>query len=204
MKTILAIVGTLALLVVIMFGALFFIGYQRVQPIFDEAQEFADTAIPAIAANWDGEELSSRAAPELADILQNGVLEELMTTASFQLGAMTSYSGASCQITRYEINTDNGEFVLAECLATGEFEKANASFRVDILKRNSEWKILGFYVTPELAGNQPVQVAYTTSTPRRMDKLEISIVRMSIGVSSMPVQRPGVSIGSHNKIENID
>ena len=203
MKTFLAIIGTLALLVVILIGSLFFIGFQRAKPILDEAHAFADTAIPAVATNWDGEELSSRAAPELADILKNGALEELMATASFQLGAMASYNGASCLITRYEINSENGELVLAECSATAEFEKANASFSMNILKRNSEWKILGFFVTPEITGNHPVQVAYVSDATRSMDSLELSLARMSIGISTGPVERPGVGFRPNNKIENI-
>jgi len=116
-KTFLAIVGALALLIVGSIAVLFFIGLQKAGPLLQEAHDYADDAIPAVATKWDGAALSSRAAPELADLLKNGALETIMAEGSRLLGEMTAYENAACQITNYQFNTDSGELVLAACTA---------------------------------------------------------------------------------------
>lgn len=203
MKTFLAILGALTLGVIAFFIALFVVGFQRVGPLLEEAHAYADESIPAIATNWSGAQLSSRAAPELAALLQGGALEQLMAAGSFQFGAMTSFSGASCALTHYELRTGVGEIAVVNCAATGEFEKADAAFTLNIIKRNGEWKILGFFVTPRQTADRPVQVAYQPQAGLEWTRMEISIAKMSLGVSAQSSERIGASVQPHAKIENI-
>ncbi len=204
MKTFLAIVGGLALLIVGSFAVLFFIGVQKAGPLLQEAHDYADDAIPAIATKWDSAALSSRAAPELADLLKNGVLETLMAEGSRLLGEMTAYEAAACQITNYQLNTDSGELVLAACTARATHQRAAADYKLNLVKRNDQWKLLGFFVTPEDVESGPVQVKFISPAPKPLQTLEISLKGRSIGLSTpLAGAAPGAAIHVAEKIENI-
>ncbi len=90
MKTFLAVVGGLALVIVIALVSLFVIGFQKAGPLLEEAHVYADETIPAIATNWDSNEFTKRATPELMALFKDGALAGLMAEGERQLGDMTA------------------------------------------------------------------------------------------------------------------
>ena len=204
MRTILAIIGALALIVIVLFVGFIFVGVQKIAPLMEESVAFADESMPAITKEWDGEELWARAAPELRELLGNGGLEQLMSTGSYQIGNLVEHGGAECTLTHFEFNTGNGELALAQCTGKSRFEKAIAGYRLDIVKRKGEWKILGFFITPEEKVEQPVTVSHTMKRSAPTKKLEISLDKFSIGVSSGTSFDAGADIAIGTKIENAE
>ena len=61
MKTLLAIVGALAIFVVGVFAVLIVIGINSLKPMTAEATAYADESILAIASDWDGDAFFNRA-----------------------------------------------------------------------------------------------------------------------------------------------
>lgn len=204
MRTFLAIIGALAIGVVGLFGVLVIIGVQRAGPVLEEAHAYADESVPAITSEWNGDELWSRAAPELKELLRNGGLEQLMSAGSFQLGRLVNYNPAECTLTGYELGTEEGETALAQCAGKAEYEKAIAGYTLNVLKREGEWKILGFYVLAEEATDQPVMVSYRPAPKPAQKSVGLSWRKLSVGVSTVDGREAGAEIRTGSKIENID
>ncbi len=202
MRTLLAIIGAFALGFVAIIGVFFVIGMQRVGPLLEAAHSYTDEAVPAITTEWNGEELWSRAAPELKELLQNGGLEQLMTAGSFQLGRLVNYNKTTCELTAYEMRTGSGERALAQCVGKAEYEKAIAGYTLNITKQNDEWKILGFFVIAEEATDQPVTVSYRSQGTPDANGLGLTVNKISIGVSSSEKPEAGAEIRTNTKIEN--
>ncbi|GJL92988.1 hypothetical protein [Hyphococcus sp.] len=202
MKTFLAIIGTLALLFIGLIVGLFFIGFQKAGPLIEEAHAYADESLPAIASEWNGEELWARAAPELRDILKNGGLEQLMSAGAFQFGALVEHDGADCTITQFNMSTNGKEFAVAQCVGKAKFEKMLAGYTLNIVKRDDEWKILGFFVTADQKIEQPVTVSYQPERFGGASPLALTWDKVSISSSANPPLGAGAGIRSGSKIDN--
>ena len=207
MKTFLAIIGALALVIIIGIVALGVAGTQRIKPLLKEAHAYVDESVPAIATEWKGDELYGRAATELRELLEGGALDQIMQAGAFQLGAMISAEPATCELARYEY-TEQGEFATASCRVDADFEKATAEILVNILKREGQWRIFGFFITPKEAKDGVVTVAYPVALPaaqsNALNRFEVSLQKRSIGLTSGASEETGASIISAAKIENIE
>ncbi len=204
MKTFLAVLGALALIVIILFVALFFVGYQRATPLIEEAETYADETIQAVATNWNGAELSARASPEMTALLSDGALQQIMDAGKFQFGPMTTYDGATCTLTHYQLHSSTGETVVAQCTANAEFEKASGSFLVNLVKRSDEWKVLGFFVSLVETKEVTVQVDYRPHAKPKWSSIELSIDKVSFGLSANTTAHAGAGVGPYAKIENMN
>ena len=203
MKTFLAIIGALALLFFAALGGLFFYGVQKVGPMIDQAHAYADESILAVATTWDGAALMARAAPELEELLGNGALDALMAEGNRLLGEMEDYAGAECTITNYQFTSAAGELALAACQATATHKLGSAQYALNIVMRNKEWKVLGFFVTPENTERGPVQVQFVPEQPQGKQYFGVSVSpQISIGVSDAGSIAPFAGIGEWEKIEN--
>lgn len=116
-----------------------------------ESKAYTDTAIPAIAAQWDIYRLMQDASPELLAAIEKSQgagkisLGDLFKLFSERLGKLKRYDGANGQATmRYE--PGKGKTVSAEYKARGVFEKGAATIDVGLLKRDGAWKIASFHV----------------------------------------------------------
>jgi hypothetical protein len=160
MRTFLAVLGGIFLLLILSIGILVFIGMQKVGPLQKEADAYANESIKAIATSWDGAALMERASPELKEALGGGELEKLIDAAS-QFGPMISAEPAKCQILKYEYSSDAGELAGAECHAAARFARGSGQFKLTEIKRDGNWALLGFWVNGEVdQAAQPVQVNY--------------------------------------------
>ncbi len=111
-----------------------------------ESKAFVDTAVQAIAADWDIEELQKRASPEFNDAVDYDSLEEDFATLQ-QLGKLVEYKGSigdsNITISR------SGYVVTADYTAKADFEAGSAEVQISLVKRGGRWQILDFSVSPE-------------------------------------------------------
>ncbi len=135
----------LALVIVItaVIGALAVIGKR----LDRESKAFVDAALPAIAADWDIEEIRKRASPEFDeevdydDLAQD--LEELR-----QMGKLVEYKGSTGQ-SNITISFQFGYDITADYSANADFEAATVDMQMSLIRHNGQWQILDFRVNPE-------------------------------------------------------
>ena len=149
---------------------------------------------------WDGNELLNKASPELHAMLGDGVLEQIMSTASFQLGSLKEYQTVPCILANYEITAENGELALAQCVGPLSFEKTDATIKLNLVFRQDSWRILGFFIAPETVQDRPVTVSYTNETLARTYGL--SLDGLSAGFETDIAPEVGIEFGKRSKIEN--
>lgn len=111
-----------------------------------ESKAFVDTAVQAIAADWDIEELQKRASAEFNDEVDYESLAEDFITLQ-QLGKLVEYKGSTgdSNITL----SLSGYVITADYTATAEFEAGSAEMQVSLVRREGRWQILDFSVSPE-------------------------------------------------------
>lgn len=201
MRLFLAIVGAIALVFIAAIAGLFFYIFQQEDRLTKEAAGYADEAIPAITTNWDANALLDRADPELLKLLGNGALDNLMLSGTTQIGALTDYHGAECEIVHYELNTSAGEVVLSTCNASAAFQKSDAKIRLSLRKMNKEWKILGFFVET-LPSPKPVEVSENIAAQAPLSKIEFSFRYRSVAITGDEPAAIGIGWASGDKVEN--
>ncbi len=111
-----------------------------------ESKAFVDTAVQAIATEWDIEELQKRASAEFNDEVDYESLAEDFITLQ-QLGKLVEYKGSTgdSNITL----SLSGYVITADYTATAEFEAGSAEMQVSLVRREGRWQILDFSVSPE-------------------------------------------------------
>lgn len=111
-----------------------------------ESKAFVDTAVQAIVADWDIEELQKRASSEFNDEVDYESLAEDFITLQ-QLGKLVEYKGSTgdSNITL----SLSGYVITADYTATAEFEAGSAEMQVSLVRREGRWQILDFSVSPE-------------------------------------------------------
>ncbi len=153
----LKVVGAITLVLVALIVALVVWGLFALAPLNKEATAYADQAIPAIAANWDRNELLKRAAPELKQSLTPAGLDSVYSLfASF--GPMVKYNGATCAVTG-SLSTASGKVIVAKCVATAKCQNADVSFQLSLLRENNVWLIGGIFVAKTVLANAPASGA---------------------------------------------
>ncbi len=111
-----------------------------------ESRAFVDTAVQAIAADWDIAELQKRASPEFDDAVDYDSLEEDFSTLQ-QLGKFTEYKGSSGD-SNITVSM-SGYAITADYTAIADFESGSAEMKISLIKRGGKWQILDFTVSPE-------------------------------------------------------
>jgi hypothetical protein len=111
-----------------------------------ESKAFVDTAVQAIAADWDIEELQKRASSEFNDEVDYDSLEEDFTTLQ-QLGKLVEYEGSKGD-SNITISLA-GYTITADYTAIADFETGSAEIQISLVKRGGRWQILDFSVSPE-------------------------------------------------------
>lgn len=110
-----------------------------------ESRAYADTAIQAIIAAWQPEELEKRLSPEAKATLKPGDLGRLF--ASYvRLGKLVKYKGAEGQAQMGYL-PGKGRMVSAFYVAMADFEKGPGRIRVQLIRNDDgQWQIVGFWV----------------------------------------------------------
>ena len=198
MKTLLAIVGALAIFVVGVFAVLIVIGINSLKPMTAEATAYADESILAIASDWDGDAFIDRASAALLSQMSQDELRVIMAFGRQHLGALSDYQGATCEVIGFEYTTENGELVTATCEARAEHELGGASYALTLMKQRDNWSMLGFFVTAD-----ELQEPDTTRTVNMLSALTVSLEDRSIGLTSRVYAPIGADIRGFEKIENL-
>jgi hypothetical protein len=111
-----------------------------------EGRAYVDSAVPAIARNWDRKELLDRAAPELKAKAPPEVLDHVFGLLA-NLGPLSTYDGATFQETT-SVAATGGAVVTATYRATVHCQKGDAVITIRVLKRDGQWSILNFNADP--------------------------------------------------------
>ncbi len=148
MKKIVNLLGyiflTLLAAMVLTVGVLFVEG----RKLDKESKAFADSAITAIVADWNAEELKSRASPEFDNEVDYTEIQEYLDSLG-ALGKFVSYQGSAGEST-ITLSPRYGYEITAEYTANVHFEAGSAEIQVLLVKQEGEWQILDFRVTPQM------------------------------------------------------
>ena len=109
-----------------------------------ESKAYVDAAIPAIASEWDIQELKKRASPELLGALKEGDLEK-MTGMYRRLGKLKKYQGCKGDAI---ISTTawHGSRIFAKYVVKAEFERGTVDIKVDLIKHGDQWQLAGLFL----------------------------------------------------------
>lgn len=196
MRTFLAIVGAITLLIVVSLIGMGIVAWQRSGPLGEEAKAYADEAIVAIATKWDAQALIERAAPEFKRKTPDAETRRIAQTASNHFGNLKKYDNNSkCIIQRQQYTTHQGSLVEALCMARAEFDRTVGTFRLSLIKRNDDWRLLGFNIQSDKSddGSAPTPMVRDFDLLQIPD-YDISFARRSIAVST-PWQDTEVPMG---------
>ncbi len=112
-----------------------------------ESRAYVDQLVPVITQSWDSGELISRASPEFLKVASQEKLESFLKICAGKLGNFKKYNGAKGEATIQV--TPAGKVVVANYIAQVDFERAPADVKITLIKRDKEWKILGFHINSD-------------------------------------------------------
>jgi hypothetical protein len=108
-----------------------------------ESQEFVETAVRVIVADWDPEELIKRSDPQFLKALPPPQVRELMATCSRELGHVKHIS---TEFATVGVNAGAWQGKAAQIRLLLDCEKTQARVTVVARKVEKTWTILGFHV----------------------------------------------------------
>jgi hypothetical protein len=121
----------------------------------DDGQKFADSAMIAIVANWDKQELLRRASEEMHEEANAITDVDSLFEHWKSLGRLMEYNGSTGG-TKVIDNPETGRLVTASYSASALFEKGSATIEVELIWRDKGWQIMSFRVFPDSQpANQP-------------------------------------------------
>ena len=144
MKRFLMWLGAIGLGLLILVVALVTVLVVKGRRLDRESKQYADSAILAIASNWNERALLDRASPEFLKACPAACTDRLFGTAS-RLGPLHHYLGSKGQA-NISVLSGRGTLVTAAYVARAAFAHGSAEIRVDIIKRAGRWQIIGFHV----------------------------------------------------------
>jgi D-Tyr-tRNAtyr deacylase len=104
--------------------------------------------VPNVISGWNKEELLKQASPELLGVTKDEDLDKLFTMFR-KLGKLKKYKGSEGQ-SLISVTTEQGKKVTANYTAMAEFERGEASIKVNLIKHGDEWQILMFNVSSDI------------------------------------------------------
>jgi len=121
-----------------------------------ESKVFVNSAVPAIVAKWNKEQLLNRGTPELRESVTPDELSALFHDWS-RLGPLVKYEGATGEST-VSYFLGSGGPVSALYVAKALFQNGDATFKIILKKRDGSWMIHNFQVH----GTQDIKSAQRT------------------------------------------
>ena len=113
-----------------------------------ESKAYADAAILAIASQWNEQDLTDRASPQLMASVKNPADLDRTFGILRTLGSMRKYDGSKGDSNVY-FNFPRGKTITAVYVARVEFDHGTAMIKISLIKLDNGWKILGFNVVPD-------------------------------------------------------
>jgi hypothetical protein len=148
MKKWLAGLGVTFLILIAALGIAMAILAYRGRHLDAESQQYVDQAVTAIAAEWKLSEFLQRASPEFLAKVNGPDIDRVFATLQVKLGKLKQYKGAK-GAARLSWHA-GGERIVAQYVATAEFEGGPAEITVNLIKLGNGWQLLGFYVNSRL------------------------------------------------------
>lgn len=132
----------------------------RITTLNNEGKAYADTVIPAIAANWNVKEVLDRESPELKQNATQQQLEQMLQRSA-AMGHLQKCEPSQGQ--SVIAITARGTEIKGDYSAKATFDKGEAVVQVSIIKHDDQWQILGLFLKPlvQAATQQP------TAPPQR-------------------------------------
>ena len=109
-----------------------------------ESKQYADAAIAAIVSGWNKQDLVERASPEFMAATKDDDLNKLFALFR-RLGRLKKYKGSEGQA-NISVTTQHGKVITANYVAKAEFDAGKAKIKVNLIKHDDNWQILGFNV----------------------------------------------------------
>ena len=148
------ILGILVAICVVAAGVALGIVVYKGRALDAESKTYVDSAVPAITANWNQEELLKRATPELRNSIRPGQLTALFEAFS-RLGTLVTYEGATGQANMTYF-TGTGGAVTATYVAKAKYQNGEATIRIVLLKQDGQWFIHNLHIdSPAFGPNSP-------------------------------------------------
>ncbi|MBE3603484.1 hypothetical protein IMX07_07590 [bacterium] len=144
MKRFLTIVGAIALAFFIGILALISIVAVKGRALDAESKRYADQVIINIVSDWNKQALLAQASPDFARACPAACTDALFEQTD-KLGAMTHYLGSKGQA-NINFFISNGIRITATYIARATFAHGAAAMKLDIVKKDGKWRILGFFV----------------------------------------------------------
>lgn len=203
MKTALAIFGAIALIGIIAFAGLVFVGVREADKIVDTAHTFADETVEAVGRSWDVDELISRGSPEFLAAGTREQFKQVTDLGARSVGALITAEPATCELTNYVYTTEAGRVGQASCTVAAAHERGTVSYELNLVYRDKNWKLLLFVFNANVEDEASVQVLYTVRQPVAGNAMQISFREKKIGYATMGDATIGVGARLNSKIENI-
>ena len=144
MRRLLYWLGAATLAIIVMAGTGLGVFVYRGITLDASSRAYVDSAVPAIAADWDRQQLLERITPELRAEITPATLRVVFDMGS-RLGPMVAYQGARGAANMSYV-TGSGGSVSAAYVAKVKCRDGNATIRIALLERDGRWMISGFYV----------------------------------------------------------
>jgi len=150
-----------------------------------EARNFVDTAIPAIAHAWDPRELTHRATYRLVEAVEPEELESFFSLCK-QFGRLESYQpckggckSSTEQLSKFfkakgQTGRLIGKIILGDYTAEAGFEQAAATIRVQVVKQDDQWLINSLTIA---SVGDAVTTSFTLGSPTSLEALLAEDVR---------------------------
>lgn len=125
--------------------------------INEEAQDYVNTAILETVSDWNFHKLYDKATPQLLELSHSEESEKIINFCR-QLGKLESYKSAvggwqTSGDGSKEIHATNsqkfGKITLGNYVAEADFEKASATIKVQIIRRDNQWLINSFTISTQ-------------------------------------------------------
>jgi hypothetical protein len=185
-----AVLGAIFLLFFVALAGVGLFGAKKGFELAKTAAFYADETIAAYGVAWDESVLTARAAPELLAELANDpqALDRLSFMMDGQAGAFISAEPATCANFTYTATSSVGEIFTADCSAIGAVARGAAEFKVSVVYRRGEWRLLGFVVnvaatSPDGATSTLVSLAPFSRPIARHDGFRASFGDRSVVLS---------------------
>lgn len=140
-KALMVLGGTyLVLTIIIVTAVLLFRG--KVNRVNKDSKEFADTVIVRIISDWDKQHLLKHASPEFIAATDPHALERDFEQFR-KLGKLKEYKG-SVGKSNMSINLSQTDAVVANYIATADFEAGSVKIKINIVREGDTWQIFAF------------------------------------------------------------
>lgn len=195
-----AVVGVLALVCVVALVGFGVVSFNKGVKTVRDGQAFVDETIVLYGENWDGAVLLDRGAPEfLSEVAKTpGALDLLQSFLTQQAGDFVSAQPAACDNFGFSKGAEKETVFTASCIASGEVEKGSAVYTVNIIQRNEQWQLLGFFVNVVQDTVRPdtsVQVSYGSSAMYPSRDMRFDIANHTYQLSTAPLQVSASTLG---------